>query len=74
MASLLKWGQWMLYENLAGMWEPDALVVGKSELMSANPLAMGSDHEVLRVVGDIGLPNDITAPLCIIGSMVRPER
>ncbi|MCU7247450.1 bifunctional 3-(3-hydroxy-phenyl)propionate/3-hydroxycinnamic acid hydroxylase [Pseudomonas koreensis] len=45
--------------NLAGMWGLDALVVDKSETVYANPRAMGFDHEVMRVLGNVGLADDI---------------
>ncbi|WP_260957756.1 bifunctional 3-(3-hydroxy-phenyl)propionate/3-hydroxycinnamic acid hydroxylase [Pseudomonas citri] len=48
-----------LCANLAGMWGLDALVVDKSETVYANPRAMGFDHEVMRVLGNIGLADDI---------------
>ena len=48
-----------LCANLAGMWGLNALVVDKSETVYTNPRAMGFDHEVMRVFGNIGLANDI---------------
>jgi len=48
-----------LCANLAGMWGLDALVLDKSETVYANPRAMGFDHEVMRVLGNIGLADDI---------------
>ena len=48
-----------LCANLAGMWGLSALVVDKSETVYTNPRAMGFDHEVMRVFGNIGLADDI---------------
>ncbi|TNF83450.1 bifunctional 3-(3-hydroxy-phenyl)propionate/3-hydroxycinnamic acid hydroxylase [Pseudomonas sp. ICMP22404] len=48
-----------LCANLAGLWGLDALVVEKSETVYANPRAMGFDHEVMRVFGNIGLADSI---------------
>lgn len=48
-----------LCANLAGLWGLNALVVDKSETVYTNPRAMGFDHEVMRVFGNIGLANDI---------------
>lgn len=45
--------------NLAGMWGLKALVVDKSETVYTNPRAMGFDHEVMRVFGNIGLAGEI---------------
>lgn len=48
-----------LCANLAGLWGLNALVVEKSETVYANPRAMGFDHEVMRVFGNIGLADSI---------------
>ncbi|VVP36521.1 3-(3-hydroxy-phenyl)propionate/3-hydroxycinnamic acid hydroxylase [Pseudomonas fluorescens] len=48
-----------LCANLAGMWGLKALVVDKSETVYTNPRAMGFDHEVMRVFGNIGLADEI---------------
>ena len=48
-----------LCANLAGLWGLNALVVDKSETVYANPRAMGFDHEVMRVFGNIGLADSI---------------
>ena len=48
-----------LCANLAGLWGLNALVVEKSETVYANPRAMGFDHEVMRVFGNIGLAGSI---------------
>lgn len=48
-----------LCANLAGLWGLNALVVDKCETVYANPRAMGFDHEVMRVFGNIGLADDI---------------
>jgi 3-(3-hydroxy-phenyl)propionate hydroxylase len=48
-----------LCANLAGMWGLKAHVVDKSETVYTNPRAMGFDHEVMRVFGNIGLADKI---------------
>ncbi len=48
-----------LCANLAGMWGLKTLVLDKSESVFSNPRAMGFDHEVMRVLGNIGLTDDI---------------
>ena len=48
-----------LCANLAGLWGLKALVVERSETVYANPRAMGFDHEVMRVFGNIGLAESI---------------
>lgn len=47
--------------NLAGIWGLKTLVVDKSETVHTNPRAMGFDHEVMRVFGNIGLADEIAA-------------
>jgi 3-(3-hydroxy-phenyl)propionate hydroxylase len=45
--------------NLAGLWGLKTLIVDKSETVYTNPRAMGFDHEVMRVFGNIGLAHEI---------------
>ncbi|MBB3240126.1 3-(3-hydroxy-phenyl)propionate hydroxylase [Pseudomonas sp. Tn43] len=48
-----------LCANLAGMWGLKALIIDKSEDVYANPRAIGFDHEVMRVLGNIHLADEL---------------